>query len=882
MSAARAAVAVPNALGFARTAMRELVRDRYRIEKLRFDLDDEGRGEILYRLVGGGWTFHFFLVSQKLDEAQKTDRNFAASWDAMGVLCQGAWTDAREAYLRREVPKQRAGFADYDTLVYARGNRSARLFDAIVESLAAGRQPDLALVAPVGYILRTTAFIGNGQLGTRPYEGYEPGHPLRRPYHAQFCSAFLLREYVFDLVDHLARVRSPGAVRLAPAYRRYLGLGNAAATGLVPFVVNHPHLMHRWCEVVETALAHAANEPAAPVDDVVTRFAALAGKAARHYAESAHPGDGVFAPPQAIAGDLERVRDVVAAFPTSGTIDGESTDTPWLALRAWAGRTLHAEAAEVVDAMILEVHPDVVADAADAFHADERFDAVPQARVSELRDLVHRDYGWALDGAFRDLPAEHFWYRTRKAPRDVRRGVRGRDEDLELETSMDTVLQVQRLAACLDAADREATVADLLVERPDLRHIVTRVQSLVGLPYAELREHWLAGDFSPFAPVRFALTFFGLSKFEAARPKSVRGTFMQGAPIAEDVERGIDGDWPWPLMPVADDANDETLLAPLPVSRHDAERVATEAADPSSRMLAPRELARMAQNALQGHGASLGVAEDASALVAEAQALGEPAVATLLRHCAAGKVSRESRVTLARRDDGYALLHAHGASALLAAPSALDLAAMFASRSAAGAGCAAVDDATDPWLVEGLALRAALRGLVGLVVWECERLPGTASYGITVAGPGRTGPWLASGASTFPAALHTLLDARSASSAIEFLRFVGAAPSNFADAFAHAKGMPRPARSAFAVACVRVPGSAAGDALVGELVRRDLPLAVATGAALHAQDELRRRQGIPVLADEFDALAQAGAELYVDETREPGVLREGANPLRVF
>ena len=42
----------------------------------------------------------------------------------MGVLCQGEWTAAREAYLRREVPKQRAGYADYDTLIYARGNRS--------------------------------------------------------------------------------------------------------------------------------------------------------------------------------------------------------------------------------------------------------------------------------------------------------------------------------------------------------------------------------------------------------------------------------------------------------------------------------------------------------------------------------------------------------------------------------------------------------------------------------------------------------------------------------------------------------------------------------------------------------------------------------------
>ena len=116
MSPERAAAAVPNALSFSRAAMRELVRGRWKVEKPRFDLDDEGRGEVLYRLVGGGWVFHFFLVSTKLPEALKTDRNFAQSWDAMGVLCQGEWTPEREAHLRREVPKQRAGYADYDTL----------------------------------------------------------------------------------------------------------------------------------------------------------------------------------------------------------------------------------------------------------------------------------------------------------------------------------------------------------------------------------------------------------------------------------------------------------------------------------------------------------------------------------------------------------------------------------------------------------------------------------------------------------------------------------------------------------------------------------------------------------------------------------------------
>src|SRR6185503_16883961 len=317
MDPRRAGAVVPDALSFPRSTLRELVRGRWKIEKLRFDLDAEGRGEILYRLVPGvgseGWVFHFFLVSLKLDEAQKMDRNWAQSWDAMGVLCQGEWTPEREALLRIEVPKQRAGYADYDTLVYARGNRSARLFDHVVERLAAGRQPDAGLLARVGYILRTTAFIANGQLGTRPYAGFEPDHPFRRPYHVQMCSAFLLREYVFDLVDHIARARNPAAVRLDPAYRRYLGLGNAAATGLVAFLVNHPHFMHQWSLAHEAAFAAAKRRGAGSRDEASERFARLLDRAIRYHREGEGQDSGVFTNAGAVADDLARARTAFAA-----------------------------------------------------------------------------------------------------------------------------------------------------------------------------------------------------------------------------------------------------------------------------------------------------------------------------------------------------------------------------------------------------------------------------------------------------------------------------------------------------------------------------------------------------------------------------------------
>jgi hypothetical protein len=894
MSPRRAGVVVPNALSFSRAAMRELVRGRYRVEKVRFDLDSEGRGEVLYRLIGGGWTFHFFLVSTKLPEEQKTDRNFAQSWDAMGVLCQGEWTAEREARLRREVPKQRAGYADYDTLIYARGNRSARLFDHVVESLAAGRQPDPHLLAPVGYILRTTAFIGNGQLGTRPFAGYEPDHPLRRPYHAQFCSAFMLREYVFDLVDHMARARNPRAARLARPYRRYLGLGNAAATGLVPFVVNHPHLMHRWCLAYETALARAEHRPAKPDDDVTHRFGRLLDRSIRHFIESERPSDGVFSTPQDLAADLSRLRAAFEEFRAHGTVESKPTPLPWVALHDWAERHLHPEAAEILSAIVIEIHPDIVDAAADDFYADERFEVQPEMTVAQLRDIVQEQYAWALAPHYRDVPAQHFWYRSSKAPRDVRRGLRGRDQALEAETSMDTVLQTQRLWAFLERARHDARVADIVCVRPDLRHIVARIQSLAGLQYAELREHWLASGFSPFAPVRFALSFYGLEKFEAAVPKSVRGTFMQGAPIAEDVADGIDGDWPFPLMPTSETSTQPLTLAPLPMSIGGAAvSAAADAAERSeSLIIAPRELARMVQTALQGHGAALGVAEDAASLVMFSQACGEPAVAALLQQCSDGRVSRHGRVDVVNRGEALALLDAHESSALLAAPAAFDLAYALAHTNTHGVGAAVVSQAVDAWMVNELALKSARRHTIGLLMWQSPISNRAMSCGYAVAGPGESGPWYARSTSAAPSSLQEALlaaaaDAAETVEASDALRaLVGTTPLELASAVAMALEPARDAQvdpqGSFAIVCIRPPSPGVADTVFDALARSDLGGSVWTSAEVCHRHEAWLRRGVTLLRSEFAALGEAGAALLVPEAQEPRLLKEGADPLKVF
>ena len=677
MQGRRAGAAVPDALSFARSALRELVRARWKVEKLRFDLDAEGRGEALYRFTDGRWTFHFFLVALKLSEEEKMDRNWAQSWDAMGVLCQGEWTPEREALLREEVPKQRNGYADYGTLVYARGNRSARFFDHVVERLAAGQQPDLALLARVGYILRSTAFIANGQLGTRAFAGLEPDHPFRRPYHVQMASAFLLREYVFDLVDHIARARNPQAARLDPAHRRYLGIGNAAATGLISFVVNHPHLMHRWTHAREAALAEARGRPR---DEA--RFRALLERAIRYHREGVDERTDLFATAGIVAAELERFQ------------------------RDADERALGTEAREIVNSILVELHPDLAEAGRESFLADEKIETEPGMKVVALRKLVQTNYDWALQQA----EERFFWYRAANTPRENRRGRRGVAPEFQAENGMETAHRARALMDALKESRDDLSVAELLCARPEFRHIVARVQSLADSEYAELRVNWLAPDFSPFEPVRFVLAFYGMEKFESALPKSVRGSFLQGAPIAEDVAEGRDGDWPYPLIPAP--GSHPVRLAPLPPAGWGAVRGAPKPSPRSVLRIAPAELQRTVHTAMQGHGAPWGVAEEAAAIVAFAHACGEPALAAMLAQCQSGLAPNGYAMTPTRDREGWRL-DARGMAAILAAPAALDLAC--ATREPV-----AVTNATGAAMLGQLEWRFAERGLVGLVKYAHE------------------------------------------------------------------------------------------------------------------------------------------------------------------
>jgi len=528
-------------LSFGRLLVEKMTTERWEVSVDRLSLDDVGAGRVVYAIETPSRRFSFGVFSRNSPEGENTDRIIAEDWDLWAFLCEGKASPALMDAQREQLPRVMEGRATPEILIWTRANRSSRFFGHVVDSLAAGHQPDIDHLAAGGYLIRSSGYYGNGLNGTKMFRTLEDDHPLSRPYMSQMLAAYMLRVFGYDLAEHVSAARNPNAPALSDDIKRYLGTGNSSGVGIVLYLVNHPKQLHAWLRAREVALARAkAVDPSA---DDLERFRMLLQRANRWFAEDDSETNRFFAAKDTIAADLARVGDRVdalAADPPDGRL--------WNALCRWAKTELRQETQEVLHSLLLDVHPEVCDGLADTLTVSERSDVVPEMEVATLRARIEEGYAWALDVDF-DQPeaTRHFWYRSIENE-EPRLGVRGRDPD-EYELPADIARRVQALYDDLTAFDPADTVAELLVEHPEHRYVVERIQNLHGLPYAEIRGNPLDADFVPLHFIACLKAMWGIQK---AHPKSkgwVRGTFFQGAPLAHELVDREPSYWMFPPKP---------------------------------------------------------------------------------------------------------------------------------------------------------------------------------------------------------------------------------------------------------------------------------------------------------------------------------------------
>ncbi len=537
-------------LSFMRTLVRRMVAENWQISAPVFDLDEQGFGKVVYQIQARYGVFSFVVFSHYLDPECRNDRVIADKWDLTMALCEGTIDSDQLSFLQNNVPKQEAGRVDSRVLVLSRANRSARTFEYVVDELSNGRQPNIDVIAEVGYLYRTTAAYGSGKLGMADWEKVWTKHrDFARPFAAEMFTCYLLRHFSIKQAEFLASKRNPqSAVEIEEDLKRYIGIGNSTGLGMAPFLINHPLLINQWIEMRETALARVIKQSELGITaGIVDQLAESVSRVLKHLSEIITEDERQSRVNTKVGEELKMLR-LWLVEQRSDLVNYLS----WEALTQFAEDNWHVETQEVINTLLIELYPELVDDLEERMWVDESYEIVPEMSVADFIILTETKYDWALSIDFSKHEALGvFWYRSEEKM-EPRLGHTGVDIGMDKEMPLGIARRVRDCYDQLCQYDNDNSgknIAHFIVKNPTYNGIVARIQTMSQSFYGDIRENLVHKDVLPINLLRCKLSFFGVSKFDPRSRLWVRNTMYQGAPLVDDFGKPFSDNWHFPIKP---------------------------------------------------------------------------------------------------------------------------------------------------------------------------------------------------------------------------------------------------------------------------------------------------------------------------------------------
>ena len=537
-------------LSFIRTLVRRMVAENWQISAPVFDLDEQGFGKVVYQIQARYGVFSFVVFSHYLDPECRNDRVIADQWDLTMALCEGTIDSDQLSFLQNNVPKQEAGRVDSRVLVLSRANRSARTFEYVVDELSNGRQPNVDVIAEVGYLYRTTAAYGSGKLGMADWEKVWTKHrDFARPFAAEMFTCYLLRHFSIKQAEFLASKRDPqSAVEIEEDLKRYIGIGNSTGLGMAPFLINHPLLINQWIEMRETALARVVKQSELGITaGIVDQLAESVSRVLKHLSEIITEDERQSQVNTEVGEELKMLR-LWLVEQRSDLVNYLS----WEALTQFAEDNWHVETQEVINTLLIELYPELVDDLEERMWVDESYEIVPEMSVADFIILIETKYDWALSIDFSKHEALGvFWYRSEEKM-EPRLGHTGVDIGMDKEMPLGIARRVRDCYDQLCQYDNDNSgknIAHFIVKNPTYNGIVARIQTMSQSFYGDIRENLVHKDVLPINLLRCKLSFFGVSKFDPRSRLWVRNTMFQGAPLVDDFGKPFSDNWHFPIKP---------------------------------------------------------------------------------------------------------------------------------------------------------------------------------------------------------------------------------------------------------------------------------------------------------------------------------------------
>jgi hypothetical protein len=227
---------------------------------------------------------------------------------------------------------------------------------------------------------------------------------------------------------------------------------------------------------------------------------------------------------------------------------GPSGSLPFDALYRWAEGALGLEAQEMLASLLIEPHGDLVDDLADTMACDEDAECLIDGRMTVGAALasIEQNYRFAIDTDFADPQTQaRFWY-VSEEKLEPRLGERSEEDGAEREQPLGIARDVAALYRALRTVDRNDRIAAFLLEHPDYRHLVRRIQISARHPYAEVRDNLLSAKMRPIDLLRAKLACFGATRFDPKSDRWVRITMFQNAPLYDEIGNCDPDDWVLP------------------------------------------------------------------------------------------------------------------------------------------------------------------------------------------------------------------------------------------------------------------------------------------------------------------------------------------------
>ena len=531
-------------LSFIRSLTRRMKREKWKFDKIRFDVDQDGYGVSVFAVKTPERTYSLVAFTNAISPEKRTDRVVAEVWDATFNLFDGVPTNSDIKRLSLNTPKQEAGRFSPSELVLGRANKSLRLFEHVASRLSEGKQPDIELLADVGYLMRTTAVYGSGKFGCADREKISRRQETRGAFQVELITVYLFRWLTIELVEHVAKqLGGRKSVTLNSEISKYLGIGNATGLGMAPFLIKHPLLIHNWVLARETALSRVVSIESYS-KETLSLFSKYLQRAIQHIAEW-NVED------QLQTSRILKTREDMNQLSNWFAYE-KNLEKPflWERVLRFAERNFSLEGQELTVSLLLEPHGELVDDLADDMQTSKGTELDPSMNLTQLNELLLESFSWALEIDFEDPEKQrHFWYYSEEKL-EPRFGDRYADPGSEQEMPLAVARDVYLLSKKIKNVKDDTSVGTFLRLCPEFRHIVRRVQTVVRFPYAEIRDNILDAKMRPVDLLRFKLAFFGASKFDPKSELWTRITLFQGAPLPYQFSTKDSDEWAFPVIPV--------------------------------------------------------------------------------------------------------------------------------------------------------------------------------------------------------------------------------------------------------------------------------------------------------------------------------------------